>query len=171
MSSSIDFGKLATGFLFFEGLFFGVMMIAMIAMPLDFVSGVLGLPKEELEGSITTNVQDEGALKFLTWAVVENDNQHAFVMFGALVAIHTALRVSHENRTMIFLAFCIAHAMIVMNISKALSGNYHIALHDSSAAETFGDAIVVHGAFLAVHSVFLCTTVFGGAPGGKPKAE
>jgi hypothetical protein len=62
MSSSIDFGKQATGFLIFEGLFFGVMMIAMIAMPLDFASGVLELPKEELEGIITTNVQDEGAL-------------------------------------------------------------------------------------------------------------
>lgn len=148
----------ATGFLLFEGVFFGALMIVMTMMPADFVASMLKFEPQDLRMMVTSHVDHEDALKYVSFAILESDNLHPFVFFTALMAIHTALMVPHANRAWIFAAFAILHAGVAWNLTKFLSGDYYVDLPVGSLGEMFSPFRVVHTFFLLAHLIFLLSS-------------
>ncbi|KAL9185636.1 hypothetical protein ACHAXT_003413 [Thalassiosira profunda] len=156
----------ATVFLTFEGVLFGAMMSFALVAPADFAAGVLEIATEDLAliAAGDASVSDATA-RLATFAAVDCDNQHGFVVFACIIAIHAGLFTSHSQRLPVFVAFVAAHAIVVWNQTMALSGNYYIGnLHEPVLA-AFGPARALHSFFLLGHACLASTLLFGG--GGK----
>lgn len=161
--------KLATSFLVFEGLFFGSMMAFAYLAPLDFVSGVLEIPKEELSSILATNLDNSNALVYTTFTTIDNDNCHGMVVFMALIAFHTALKVEQKDRTWIFASFFVAHALIVWNQTKALNGNYYVQVDIDAATKLFEPARILHSFFALSHVALAIKNVVPSGEAAKTK--
>ena len=161
----------ATVFLTFEGVLFGAMMSFALVAPADFAAGVLEIAKEDLAliAAGDASVSDATA-RLATFAAVDCDNQHGFVVFACIIAIHAGLFANHSERLPVFVAFVAAHAIVVWNQTMALSGNFYIGnLHEPVLA-AFGPARVLHSFFLLGHVCLIASTLlFGG--GGKARKK
>ena len=153
----VSASALGTAFLTFEGIFFGLMMAFAIIAPADFAAGVLELSKEDLV------LPDD---KLATYCAIDNDNQHGFVVFASIIAIHAGLFARHSDRLPVFLAFIAAHGIVVWNQTKALSGAYYIGnLHEPAVSVLFGPARILHSIFLFGHIGLAITLMIGGSGG------
>jgi hypothetical protein len=132
------------------------------------VAGVLEISETEISSMFKTAIdqENENAIKYFAWAVVDNDNQHGSNLFLAVVALYAGLFMT-QDRTWVFGALMIPHVCIVVNHTFALSGNYYVDLPDGST-EVFVPARILHS-FLLVCNLFFF--VSGMCEGNKVKTS